>query len=243
MKLALLGYGKMGRAIEKLATEAGDEVVMRIDVDNKEALTAENIRRADVAIEFSHPEVAYSHIHFCLQQGVPIVSGTTGWLERLSEIEALCREKQGAFFYASNFSVGVNLFFAANRYLARLMNHWPAFDVGVSEWHHRFKQDAPSGTALTMVEDILAEVERKENWVPGPTTHPSELGVISGRLGHIPGTHTVQYESEVDTIILQHTARSREGFAQGALQAARWLVGKQGMFGMADLLGLDAEQP
>lgn len=238
MKLALLGYGRMGRAIEALAVDAGDEVVLRIDRDNYWELTAEVLRRADVAIEFSSPEAAYDHVRFCLDHGMPIVSGTTGWIDRLPEIEALCGEKGGAFFYASNFSVGVNLFFAASRYLARLMNAWPAFDVGISEWHHHFKQDAPSGTALTLVEDILSEIERKEKWVPGPTTNPHELGVVSGRLGHIPGTHTVRYESEVDTIILQHSARSREGFARGALQAAHWLIGRQGVYGMGDMLGL-----
>lgn len=236
MKIALIGYGRMGKTIDKLAREDGEEVVLRIGADNTLDLTTQNLQAADVAIEFSQPEAAAANIEACLEAGIPVVSGTTGWLEEWARITELVEARQGAFFYAANFSVGVNLFFALNRYLAELMNHWSDYDVGVTETHHRFKLDYPSGTGLVLAEDILQRLARKERWVKGPAAEPSELGVSSQRFGQVPGTHEVNYDSLVDGITIRHTARSREGFAAGALLAAGWLIGKQGVFGMDDLL-------
>ena len=222
MKIALLGYGKMGRTIDHLATAAGDEVVLCIDSTNAADLTADNLRRADVAIDFSLPSTAFSHVSACLRAGVPVVCGTTAWLDRLEEARALCHETNGAFLYASNFSVGVNLFFALNRQLARLMRDYPQYAVRLEETHHTQKLDAPSGTAKTLAEAL-----------------PPGTEVISHRTDPAPGTHEVIYASAVDTIRIEHTAHSREGFARGALRAAHWLVGKRGVFGMADVLGIE----
>ncbi len=236
MKIALIGYGKMGRAIDELAAGAGHEVVMRIDQEERPLLTDDKLDRADVAIEFTGPESAFDNIRFCLEAGLPVVSGSTGWLDRMAEVRTLCAEQDGAFFYAPNFSIGVNLFFILNRYLAELMEPWEMYDVSLEEVHHTEKLDSPSGTAVRLAEDILATTERKNNWVNAAGESPQELAVISHRRPGIPGTHTIKYRSAIDAIEIRHTAYSREGFARGALQAAAWLVGRTGFFGMEDLL-------
>ena len=237
-KIALLGYGKMGKAIEQLALDAGDEVVLRIDADNTDELTTENIKAADVAIDFSQPAAGFHNITFCLRAGVPVVSGTTGWLGRFGEVEKLCAEQQGAFFYASNFSVGVNLFFALNRQLAELMDDWPQYQPAMTEIHHTQKLDAPSGTAITLAEAMIERLSRMSAWRNEATDDTAAIPILSEREGDVKGTHEIRYASAVDTITIRHEAHSREGFAKGALQAAHWLIGKQGVFGMTDMLGL-----
>jgi len=244
MKIALLGYGKMGKAIEGLARGAGHEIILRIDDGNLDDLKEENLQSADVAIEFSRPEGAFENIRTCLEAGVPVVSGTTGWLDRFEEAKVLCREKNGAFLYASNFSIGVNLFFALNRYLAELMAGQEQYDVAMEEIHHTQKLDAPSGTAITLAEAILQRLRRKEDWVsiegekedkakPGQ----NDIPITSKRIGQVAGTHEIAYRSDIDTITIRHEAHSREGFARGALQAAEWIVGKEGVFEMSDMMG------
>lgn len=237
IKIALLGYGKMGKTIERLAQAAGHQIVLRISSSNVQELTAENLQRADVAIEFSRPESAFDNIRLCLVNGVPVVSGTTAWLDRLPEARALINEQQGALFYASNYSIGVHIFFAVNRYLAGLMNAQEEYEPSMLEIHHTQKLDAPSGTAITLAEDILQHLQRKTAWISGKQTDPDQLAIESERTDQVPGTHVVRYTSPIDTLTLQHEAHSRDGFARGALQAAQWLIGKQGYFGMSDLLG------
>lgn len=236
MKIALIGYGKMGKTIDRLATAAGHEIVLRLDVDNAHEFTAENLQKADVAIEFTRPENAFGNIVKCLDAGVPVVVGTTGWLGRLEEAKQRCEKANGSLFWASNYSVGVNIFFALNRYLAKLMNGQAEYSVKVSETHHTQKLDAPSGTAITLAEGILSELERKSTWVNHAAENPAELSILSYREDPAPGTHVIRYDSEVDSLEIIHTAHSRDGFANGAIQAAQWIVGKKGFFGMADLL-------
>lgn len=229
----------MGREIEKLLTARGHEIVLIIDEGNRRELTAERLREcgAEVAVEFTTPETAYDNITVCLEAGVGVVSGTTGWLGMLPEVERLCREKGGAFFYASNYSVGVNIFFRINEALARMMEPFGAYDVTVEEVHHTQKKDAPSGTAITVAEGILAGLTRKERWVGRTTTEPQELEVLSVRRSVVPGTHTVTYESPDDAITITHTAKGRTGFATGAVLAAEFICGRTGIFTMQDMLG------
>lgn len=236
MKIALIGYGKMGKTIEQLAQAKGHKVVLKIDVDNRDQLTAGRLAGADVAIEFTRPESAFGNIVAALEAGIPVVSGTTGWLDRLEEIKTICAREKGAFFYASNFSIGVNIFFAVNRYLARMMEQQPQYEIEVEEIHHTQKLDAPSGTAITLAQGILDEISRKKFWVNDKDDNPEALPIISKRIDPAPGTHEIHYHSEIDSITIRHTAHSREGFAAGALMAAEWIVGKQGVFGMGDLL-------
>lgn len=235
MKIALLGYGKMGRIIESLAPDEGGQVVLRVDRDNLQDL--DQLNTADVAIEFSQPESAPGNILRCLEAGVPVVCGTTGWTGRLEEIKEYCDSKGGAFFYASNFSIGVNVFFALNRFLAERMNQWPAYDVKLEEIHHTQKLDAPSGTAITLAGDIIRRLDRKEKWVNAEASDEKELSILSKRVDPAPGTHRVIYSSAIDEIEIRHEAFSREGFARGALKAARWIIGRKGCFGMDDMLG------
>lgn len=232
MKIALLGYGRMGQAIEKIALERGHEIVIRKDM---EPLTID-LSLADAAIDFSHPNAAFDNIVSCFDAGVPVVSGTTGWLDRFEEAKALCSETKGAFLYASNFSIGVNLFFNLNAYLARLMRPLKDYDVELEEIHHVHKLDAPSGTAITLAEGILEQSE-KESWSLDKESR-DELFIGVEREGEVPGTHKVRYSSEVDSIEIKHTAHSRTGFALGAVVAAEWILGKQGVFGMKDVLDL-----
>ena len=238
MKIALIGYGKMGRVIEQIALSKGHEIVLRISSNNAGELTTTNIQQADVCIEFSTPQTAHQHVIACLQAGVPVVCGSTAWLEKLNEVKAFCKSVDGTFLYASNFSIGVNLFFKINEQLAQLMKHYPAYRVCMEEIHHTQKLDAPSGTAVTLAEGILANSEIKKVWVNHPTTNTSELEIISIRQDPAPGTHVIHYQSTQDEITLTHTALTREGFASGALLAAEFVVGRKGIFTMSDVLGM-----
>lgn len=254
MKIILLGYGKMGRIIEQLALAAGDEIVLRIDRDNRETVTAADLRAADVVIEFSRPEAAVRNIEFCLTAGIPVVVGTTGWLNDLPDVSARVGEADGTLFWASNFSIGVNVYFAAAKKAAELVGKYGGYSPAVREIHHIQKLDAPSGTAITLAETVAGELPGYQAWdlvevtspVPqtelAPAAAPDKgkqpVPIISVREPGVPGTHVLTLASAVDTLELSHTAHSREGFATGALTAARWLVGKKGVFTMKDMLGI-----
>ncbi|MBK8920022.1 MAG: 4-hydroxy-tetrahydrodipicolinate reductase [Saprospirales bacterium] len=239
MQIGLFGYGKMGKAIELTARAQNIEIAWRITRENRGNLHPGLLQKADVAIEFTRPDAAYDNVMACLKAGVPVVCGTTGWLEQLADAENWCVENNGALLWASNFSVGVNLFFALNRYLAGRMNAQPNYHPALTEIHHIHKLDAPSGTALTLLQDMLALLDRKNNWTLYPTPPgPADIPVTAVREGEVPGTHIVRWNSAADEIILEHRAHSREGFAAGALLAAQWLHGKTGVFRMADVLGL-----
>ena len=237
MKIAIIGYGKMGKIIEELALSKGHEVGLIIDLPNKSDLNIPNLRSVDVAIEFSRPESAYENIIQCFNSGIPVVSGTTGWLKRMEEIKLLCKEMNGAFFYASNYSIGVNVFFEISRQLAKMMNNFDDYQISMEEIHHTQKLDAPSGTAITLANDILSNVDRKKRWINNSAETEDELPIISKRIDDVPGTHSIRYQSPIDTIDIKHTAHSRMGFAEGALRAAEWIIGKKGSFGMKDMLG------
>ncbi|MDD3108531.1 MAG: 4-hydroxy-tetrahydrodipicolinate reductase [Alistipes sp.] len=232
MKIALIGYGKMGHEIERILILRGHTVPLIIDVDNSAELTAENLKRAEVAIEFTTPATAFGNITTCLKAGIPVVCGTTGWLDHFEEARQLCEQQKGAFFYASNYSIGMNIFFEVNRRLAQLMEAYPQYDVTVEETHHTQKKDAPSGTAITIAEGILENLNRKKQWVCGVTTVPEELEITSVRRSVVAGIHTVTYESEADLITFTHNAKGRQGLAFGAVLAAEFLCGKQGIFTM-----------
>lgn len=243
MKIALVGYGKMGHIIEEIAIQRGHTIVSAIDVNNPDGFHSDAFRSADVAIEFTTPATAFDNYQKCFAAGVPVVSGTTGWTERIGEIKKQCENEGQTFFYASNFSIGVNVFFAVNKYLAKLMNHFPAYDVNLTEVHHIHKLDAPSGTGITLAEGILEELDRKRQWrlagenEPAFTTNkPDDLVIHALREGEVPGIHEIRYESEVDSITIKHDAKSRAGFAFGAVLAAEFTAGKKGFLGMNDLL-------
>ncbi|MCF2444185.1 4-hydroxy-tetrahydrodipicolinate reductase [Dyadobacter sp. CY345] len=235
MKILLLGYGKMGKTIEKIALERGHSIAGKIDLQNRSEMDSLGKDDVDVAIEFSSPESAYSNITYCLKKGWPIVCGTTGWLEHRTEIEQLCKAEQGSFFYASNYSIGVNLFFRLNRHLAKLMNG-QGYQASMTEIHHIHKLDAPSGTAITLAEGVAAENKAVQGWKLAPEIEGGFITITAEREGEVPGTHIIRYESDVDTIEISHTAHNRAGFALGAVVSAEWLPGKQGVFGMDDLL-------
>ena len=235
MKIALIGYGKMGKTIEQIALQRGHQIVSIIDINNTADLDSEAFRSADVAIEFTTPATALGNYMRCFEANVPVVSGTTGWLSHLDEVKAKCEQEGKTFFYASNFSVGVNIFFALNRYLAKIMNGFPAYDVRMTEVHHIHKLDAPSGTAITLAEGILDNVERKERWTLETAEQPTDLPIHAIREGEVPGIHEIIYESEADTISIKHDAKSRAGFALGAVIAAEFTAGKKGFLGMNDL--------
>ena len=237
MKIALIGYGKMGKTIEKLAVERGHEIVLKFDVNNFDKFTTSNIRKADVAIEFTRPESAFDNLKKCIEAGVPVVSGTTGWLDKKTEIDQLCQTQGSALFYASNYSVGVNIFFALNKYLAKMMSNRPDYHIETEEIHHTQKLDAPSGTSITLAEGIIDNITTKKSWVNEAFAEKDQVSIVSKRIENVPGTHTIRYESGVDKIEITHTAHSRTGFATGALDAAEWIVGKKGVFGMSDMLG------
>ncbi|MBC7776731.1 MAG: 4-hydroxy-tetrahydrodipicolinate reductase [Phycisphaerae bacterium] len=237
MKLGLFGYGKMGKAIEQVAEKQGIEIVWRIRRDDSP--TPELLRQADVAIEFTRPEAAFENVMLCLQADLPVVSGTTGWLGQLPEAKKYCIENDGTMLWASNFSVGVNLFFALNRRLAQLMATRPEYAASLIETHHIHKLDAPSGTALTLANELIQNTDRYTGWLLAPEIPaPGEIPITAIREGEVPGTHLVRWQSEVDEINIEHKAYSRAGFAAGAVLAAQWIVGKQGVFGMGDVLGL-----
>lgn len=235
MKIILLGYGKMGKTIEKVALGRGHKVTGRIDIDNAAEFDTAS---GDVAIEFSHPDAAFDNVKKCIEKRLPVVCGTTGWLDRKSEIETLCKKNNCAFFYASNFSLGVNIFFKANEYIARMMNNLSEYEIEMDEIHHAEKKDAPSGTAITLAEGIINNVKRKKKWVNQKTGRPEDLFIESFRIDQVPGTHIVKYESAIDDIEMKHIAHSREGFAKGAVMVAEWLKDKQGIFTMDDFLKL-----
>jgi 4-hydroxy-tetrahydrodipicolinate reductase len=232
MKVLLLGYGKMGKTIEAIALERGHEIVGRIDEFNHHEIPTV----ADVAIEFSQPEGAFENVRFCLENKIPVVCGTTGWLEKKGEIEKLVESCNGTFFYASNFSIGVNLFFRLNEQLAKMIHSLPQYDVSIDEVHHTEKKDAPSGTAITLAEGIMKHHSTKKKWTKKDSGNPEELPITSFRIDEVPGTHLVKYTSAIDDIEIRHIAHSREGFARGAVLVAEWLPGKKGALGMEDFL-------
>ena len=238
MKIALIGYGKMGQAIEKIALQKGHEIILRISSDNLQYLTKENLQAADVAIEFTGAESAYENIKTCIDASIPIVSGSTGWLNNWDSATKYCNEKNGTLLYASNFSIGVNLFFEINTYLAKLMNNHNGYDVSITETHHTQKKDAPSGTAITLAEQVLQQITQKKSWINTKPTNANQLPIISERIDPAPGTHTIHYTSPIDTIEITHTAHNRIGFASGAVLAAEFIVGKKGIFTMKEVLGL-----
>ena len=237
MKIALIGYGKMGKAIEAIALQNGDEVVLKIASSNKKFFIIDNLKHADVAIEFTSPHSAYENIKKCFDACVPVVCGSTGWLKALPEIETYCEEKNGCLLYASNFSIGVNIFFEVNKYLASLMNNQNDYDVTVEEIHHTQKKDAPSGTAITIAEQIMQKIISKKEWVNNETNDTNQLQITSKRIDDVPGTHKVLYNSFADDIEIIHTAHNRTGFAAGALAAAKFIIGKKGIYKMNDVLG------
>lgn len=238
MKIALIGYGKMGQAIDAIATAKGHEVILKIDVNSQHLLDKEHLSKADVAIEFTTPETAYHNILKCFDANVPVVSGTTGWLEKLPEIKALCKEKNQSFLHTTNFSIGVNIFFEVNKKLASLMAGQSQYNIKMEEIHHTQKKDAPSGTAISLAEQILEVVPRKSGWVNDNTDEAANLGIVSKREDPAPGTHTVTYTSDIDDITITHTAHSRQGFAAGAVVAAAYIHDKKGIFTMRDVLNL-----
>jgi 4-hydroxy-tetrahydrodipicolinate reductase len=245
MNIALLGYGKMGKIIEKIATDRKHTIVLKIDYDNQHELTTENLQKADVVIEFTTPGSVLSNIDHCFEANAPIVVGTTGWHEHLDEVKEKCLQGNNTFLYATNFSVGVNIFFHINRKLAKLMNNYPYYDVQVEEIHHTQKLDAPSGTAITIAEGIIENLDTKKDWVNVLTADgqdaddsnikSNQLLIESFRIDSVPGTHTVIYDSEIDTIEFKHTAHNRNGFAFGAVLAAEWVHNKKGFYSVEDM--------
>lgn len=238
MKIALIGYGRMGKEIEQIALKRGHEIGLKIDITNQEELTVENLRKCDVAIEFTIPVSAAANYALCFEAGIPVVSGTTGWLDKKEEVYRNCTEKNGTFFYGSNFSVGVNLFFELNKKLAELMAPRNEYNVEMTEVHHTQKLDAPSGTAISLAEDILEILPEKNTWVNDTTPEKNELNIKSERVGQVPGIHTIKYESDVDFIEITHSAKSRKGFAFGAVLAAEYCLGRKGILSMKNLLNL-----
>jgi 4-hydroxy-tetrahydrodipicolinate reductase len=238
MKIALIGYGKMGKAIESIALSKGHEIVLKIDIQNNQDFTEAALQKADVAIEFTGPHSAFENVKKCIAWGVPVVSGSTGWLDQWAEIKDLCAEKNGTLIYSSNYSIGVNLFFELNKQLAQLMESYDSYDVSMTEVHHTEKKDAPSGTAISLAEQILTNLGRKNKWVNTASGNSNELVIQSERIDPAPGTHMVKYSSEVDDIEIIHTAHTRIGFASGAVLAAEFAFEKKGTFTMKDVLGL-----
>ena len=232
MKIALLGYGRMGKEIEKIAISRGHEIVIRKDVDD-----AIDITLADVAIDFSVPKSAFNNISNCIHNNVPVISGTTGWLDKYDDAVALCKEKKGAFIYASNYSVGVNIFFELNKQLAKMMHALKDYTISLEEIHHIKKLDAPSGTAITLAEGIIENTSKKA-WELDTITSEENIPIVAKRIPDVPGTHSVWYNSDVDTIEIKHTAHNRAGFALGAVIAAEWILDKTGVFSMKDVLNI-----
>lgn len=235
MKLAIIGYGRMGHEIEAIAVKRGHNVVLTIDKDNIDDLESDKMKNVDVAIEFTFPESAVSNYLKCFKAGVPVVSGTTGWLAQRPMVEEECQKHDTGFLYASNFSLGVNLFFELNRKLAKMMSQFTDYSVRINEIHHTKKLDAPSGTAITLGEDIINAIPTKTKWVNNETTNENELAITSERIGEVPGTHEIFYRSEADEIMIRHEAFNRKGFALGAVIAAEFMAGKKGIYSMTDV--------
>ncbi|MCU0630135.1 MAG: 4-hydroxy-tetrahydrodipicolinate reductase [Methanoregulaceae archaeon] len=236
MKAAIIGYGKMGREIEKILVERGHETVLTVNTDNAADLNAGNLRQADVAFEFTSPATAYANVRKCLECGTAVVCGSTGWNEHLGEVRELCNSFGGSFFYSSNYSIGVNVMFHLNRELARIMNQFPEYNVSIEETHHKHKLDSPSGTAVTLAEDIIASCGTKKLWVNRYTDSVEEIGIRSFREGEVPGTHKIIYESENDLLSVTICAKSRRGLAFGAVLAGEFLCGRRGIYSMDDLV-------
>ena len=236
MKIALIGYGKMGHAIEEIAVERGHTIVSVIDIDNHEDFDSPQFLSADAAIEFSQPQSAFANYRKCFERNIPVVAGTTGWLAHWEELKNLCADGNHTFFYASNYSIGMNIFFALNKYLAKIMNNFPSYNVGIEEIHHIHKLDSPSGTAITLADDILKIIDRKKQWKENEEKTGDDLPVHSQREGEVPGIHEVIYESDADIIRIQHSAKSRKGLALGAVLAAEFAKGKKGFLSMNDML-------
>ncbi|MCF8370179.1 MAG: 4-hydroxy-tetrahydrodipicolinate reductase [Bacteroidales bacterium] len=236
MKIAIIGYGNMGKELESLANERGHEIVAIIDKEGFSESSKENLKKAHVAIEFSTPETAFDNYLQCFDLGIPVVSGSTGWLARMDEVKEICVAKGAGFFYASNFSLGVNLFFEVNRKLARLISTFPNYQIAMEEIHHIHKKDAPSGTAISLANDIISENKNKTGWVCNTTAKENEIAIVARRIDNVPGIHTITYDSPVDCIEISHRAKNRKGFAMGAILAAEFMKGKKGIFGMKDLL-------
>ncbi len=233
MQIALLGYGKMGKEIEKIALKRGHSIVIKADID-----TVYEITDADVAIDFSVPTSAVSNITNCFKNNVPVISGTTGWLNQYNDVIAQCKERDGAFIYASNYSLGVNIFFEMNKYLAKMMNRLKQYNVSIEEIHHTQKLDAPSGTAITLADGIIEKSDFNSWKLTEDNPNDNEIPITAKRIDNVPGTHTITYESEVDRIDITHTAHNRQGFALGAVIAAEWIIGKTGVFTMNDVLNI-----
>ncbi|UEG48639.1 4-hydroxy-tetrahydrodipicolinate reductase [Ferruginibacter lapsinanis] len=237
MNIALIGYGKMGKAIEEIALQRGHTIALKIDIDTAAEFTKTNLNKCDVAIEFTGPHSAVQNILTCIDAGTPVVSGSTGWLDKWNEVKKECETKSGSFLYASNYSVGVNIFFELNKKLAALMSQHAEYDVSMTEIHHTQKKDAPSGTAITLAEQILENIDRKTKWVNEPSSKKDDLNIISERIDPAPGTHIIKYSSPIDDIEIIHTAHNRTGFATGAVLAAEFLINKKGIYSMKDVLG------
>lgn len=235
MNILLLGYGKMGQIIEQIALDRNHHISGKITSKNREELQSLDTSKIDVAIEFSQPEAAVENITFCLDNNIPVLSGTTGWLQKRGEIESYCKEKNGTFFYASNFSVGVNIFFKLNEQLAKMMAHFEEYEAKIDETHHTQKKDAPSGTAITLAEGLIENIKKYKDWQLDEKKDGS-LPVYAFRKDDVPGTHTIEYSSKIDSIEIKHTAHSREGFAKGAVLVAEWLKDKKGVLSMNDYL-------
>jgi len=239
MKLALLGYGKMGREIEKMALQRNHTIVLLIDINNQDELTTSNLKKADVAIDFSTPESAFPNIMKCFEADVPIVCGTTGWLDKFKDVISFCEKNGKTFFYASNYSIGVNIFFEINRKLAHIMNRFTDYNVSIEEIHHIHKLDAPSGTAITLAEGIINELDRKKDWILGEEQNVNSISIQAIRENEIPGTHSIKYDSPIDSIDIKHTAKNRKGLALGALLAAEFIKNKTGYFSTKDLMNVE----
>lgn len=238
MKIVLIGYGKMGKAIEEIAIQRGHQIVLKIDQPNLHEFTKENLVGADAAIEFTSPHSAFENVKKCLAFGIPVVCGSTGWTDQLEELKTFCKHNNGSFSYSSNYSVGVNIFFEVNKRLASLMALHKEYEVILEETHHTQKKDAPSGTAITLAEQILEEVKRKTKWVNNLSDNPADLEIISQRIDPAPGTHSIKYSSVIDDIEIIHTAHNRTGFATGAVLAAEFIKDKKGFFTMKEVLHL-----
>ena len=239
MKILLLGYGKMGQLIDQLATQAGHEIVGKIHINNRHELELLSNQEVEVAIDFSQPSAAIDNIKWCIDHQIPVAVGTTGWLNHKEEVDQYCESNQGTYLYASNFSIGVNIFFALNKKLAQLMNG-QGYDISTTEIHHSQKLDAPSGTSITLAEDIIDHNDEKKIWINEKATNEKELEILSERVDPTPGTHIINYDSVIDSIQIKHTAHSREGFEMGAIAVAQWLKDQKGVKEMSDFLGLSS---
>ncbi|HET7819731.1 MAG TPA: 4-hydroxy-tetrahydrodipicolinate reductase [Bacteroidia bacterium] len=238
MKIGLYGYGKMGKEIEKIAISRGHSIALKIDINNANTITSADLKSCDAIIEFSTPHSAIPNMLKCFESGTPVVVGTTGWYDKADEMKKICEEKNACLFYTSNFSIGVNIFFKVNEYLAKLMNNYESYNVSIEEIHHIHKLDAPSGTGLSLANQILGNYSKKTKWVNTETNKENELAIISKREGEVPGTHIIKYQSAIDDIEITHTAHNRQGFALGAVLAAEFVKGKKGVYGMNELMKL-----